>query len=497
MTVAITHDFVSPIADAPESPDEVTPSRWNAPHVLTQAEGSLLGRVDSGVGPTTELTPAEVRTLLNVADGATAVVVSDVAYDATTWNGNTDVPTKNAIRDKIEAMAGGGTEFDSTFETLVTDNTTPAAISGAVFKSNITTDGSGLPQAIELPTMAASDIGLRHAIFITAYTDPADTVIIAGPSSVSIPTLQDPYTSVLFEWDGGVWVLAGGLVITPDAATVLAVNGGGYGFAGLGGLLSGGLPSGGPWQRYVSGADGLTTFSARDSNDLATFEDLDFAVSITVNNGVYLTNLTSAGSGSVETFDAGFSSIVGQRHLITYVGQPNPGDIPSISAPSAFRLEGITPSTIKFAQTNKLFYEGNAAGAWNILSAADGMITASSGGVLYGVGTAALYEILDFAISTNCSEIIRATNIISDGSGTTQAFALDSGIYTSQYKSIALWTQTDPGDVPSLDPSNIVDSLNVQPTTINFNVEGDEILLQWQNWRQKWVIIGAAAGVVT
>lgn len=34
----------------------------------------------------------------------TLAIVSDVAYDATTWDGNTDVPTKNAVRDKIETL---------------------------------------------------------------------------------------------------------------------------------------------------------------------------------------------------------------------------------------------------------------------------------------------------------------------------------------------------------------------------------------------------------
>jgi hypothetical protein len=33
-----------------------------------------------------------------------AVQVPDDAYDATSWNGNTTVPTKNAIRDKIEVI---------------------------------------------------------------------------------------------------------------------------------------------------------------------------------------------------------------------------------------------------------------------------------------------------------------------------------------------------------------------------------------------------------
>lgn len=37
----------------------------------------------------------------------TIPTISDIAYDATSWNGNTDAPTKNAIRDKIETMGGG------------------------------------------------------------------------------------------------------------------------------------------------------------------------------------------------------------------------------------------------------------------------------------------------------------------------------------------------------------------------------------------------------
>lgn len=38
---------------------------------------------------------------------AWSVTVLDEAYDATGWNGDLSVPTKNAIRDKIESMSGG------------------------------------------------------------------------------------------------------------------------------------------------------------------------------------------------------------------------------------------------------------------------------------------------------------------------------------------------------------------------------------------------------
>lgn len=36
------------------------------------------------------------------------LIVPDEAYDATNWNGSLEVPTKNAVRDKIEALGGGG-----------------------------------------------------------------------------------------------------------------------------------------------------------------------------------------------------------------------------------------------------------------------------------------------------------------------------------------------------------------------------------------------------
>jgi len=65
------------------------------------ADGRILGNV-AGVGqPVAELTASQVRTLINVADGATAVTVDDTAYDSTSWDANTDAASKNAIRDKF------------------------------------------------------------------------------------------------------------------------------------------------------------------------------------------------------------------------------------------------------------------------------------------------------------------------------------------------------------------------------------------------------------
>ena len=71
MTLSLKHKFQSAIPDAGD-PTIVQPSNWNDEHALIQATATILGRVTAGDGVTEELTPAQARTLLNVADGATA-----------------------------------------------------------------------------------------------------------------------------------------------------------------------------------------------------------------------------------------------------------------------------------------------------------------------------------------------------------------------------------------------------------------------------------------
>ena len=71
MTISLKHAKTSAVADGGDT-DLVQPSDWNAEHTLTQAADRILGRVTSGAGATEELTAAQVRTLINVEDGATA-----------------------------------------------------------------------------------------------------------------------------------------------------------------------------------------------------------------------------------------------------------------------------------------------------------------------------------------------------------------------------------------------------------------------------------------
>ena len=64
----------------------------------------------------------------------TKVIGDDTAYDATSWNGNLDVPTKNAIRDKFEAVT--------------TSIAAITSVTPLIYKALITQTGTNDPTAV-------------------------------------------------------------------------------------------------------------------------------------------------------------------------------------------------------------------------------------------------------------------------------------------------------------------------------------------------------------
>jgi len=80
----------------------------------------------------------------DILDGQTFtgdVIVPDEAYDATGWNGDLSVPTKNAVRDKIEAL--GVVAYASISETSTGTETakavTPDGLAGSIFGTAVIT----------------------------------------------------------------------------------------------------------------------------------------------------------------------------------------------------------------------------------------------------------------------------------------------------------------------------------------------------------------------
>jgi hypothetical protein len=108
---------------------------------------ALMGATSTNVGPEPApvgspfVTTTTDATLTNETTLSTAVVV-DEAYDATDWNGDLTLPTKNAIRDKVETLSAGVT--DATYITQTANGTLSAeqalsTLSTGVMKVTTTT----------------------------------------------------------------------------------------------------------------------------------------------------------------------------------------------------------------------------------------------------------------------------------------------------------------------------------------------------------------------
>lgn len=71
------------------------------------------------------------------------VSVPDEAYDATAWNGSLEVPTKNAVRDKIESLSTGSATAGYQINEAITVSTTVATNSSTAIPLDNTIPQSG------------------------------------------------------------------------------------------------------------------------------------------------------------------------------------------------------------------------------------------------------------------------------------------------------------------------------------------------------------------
>lgn len=81
-------------------------------------------------------------------------VVSDVAYDATTWDANLDAPSKNAVRDKIESM--GSSVDDTAYNATSWNGVTTTAPSKNAVRDEIEILVASIPAAPDVQTFNAN-----------------------------------------------------------------------------------------------------------------------------------------------------------------------------------------------------------------------------------------------------------------------------------------------------------------------------------------------------
>jgi hypothetical protein len=151
--------------------------------------------------------------------------VSDVAYDATTWNGNTDASTKNAIRDKIETIgsSGRGRSVQFSFTGALTSNANVLPPCNGTFGQVIGHHVGSTEKIVAVYATIGSTntFGVDNIpIILYKYTNNAGLAYTYALAT-SLTTVNVPYISGLYY---NVVGSSTGLSITPGANQSIFCN---------------------------------------------------------------------------------------------------------------------------------------------------------------------------------------------------------------------------------------------------------------------------------
>lgn len=243
------------IADGAVGTAKIANDNVDNTKLANMAASTFKGRVTASTGDPEDLSVSQAKTLLGISNvdntsdankpistatqtaldlkanltGGTFsgdISVPDEAYDPTNWNGSLEVPTKNAVRDKIEAIpaltdgdkgditvSSSGTVWNIDASAVGTTEIADAAVTLAKM-ANIATDsfigrdtaGTGVPEVLSAATaktvlaLTKSDVGLANVDNTTDANKPI--------SSATQAALDTIYAGITFTGD----------VLVPDEA---------------------------------------------------------------------------------------------------------------------------------------------------------------------------------------------------------------------------------------------------------------------------------------
>lgn len=110
MAISLTHTTTSAEPDSGDG--KISSNAWNEAHTLTMATARILGRTTAGTGAVEELTAAGVKAFLDLEAGTDFIGIGGGTYTGDVsvpdeafgsgWDGSVEVPTKNAVYDRIQ-----------------------------------------------------------------------------------------------------------------------------------------------------------------------------------------------------------------------------------------------------------------------------------------------------------------------------------------------------------------------------------------------------------
>lgn len=129
------------------------------------------------------------------------ITVSDEAYNATTWNGSQEVPTKNAVRDQIESLGASGPTWND--EGSVSSTTTIDWTNGDTLE--VTLVGNWTPAAPTAPSSNRPLTLIIHQDSTGGYTaDFSSWTTVGDPPTVN--AYDDATTVIPMYYDGTSYV---------------------------------------------------------------------------------------------------------------------------------------------------------------------------------------------------------------------------------------------------------------------------------------------------
>lgn len=158
---------------------------WADPDVYSTADGQLFGRA-SGINV--------FGTNFVATQQFSGVQVNDLAYDATTWDGSTNVPTRNALRDKIETL-GAAIGYTITAHTGISAAPADATVyySGMLYGETLSTSAT-LPQLVVPKTGTVKAFYARTYISGTLGTAEDVTIVLRLNNTTD-------FGSTTMDWD--------------------------------------------------------------------------------------------------------------------------------------------------------------------------------------------------------------------------------------------------------------------------------------------------------
>jgi hypothetical protein len=258
---------------------------------------------DCSVGLGTTLVPCIFNGAAYVSIGvAGASTVSDAAYDATGWNGDTtNSPSKNAIRDKLEALNTAllasslqNSLFNAHTVLAATTDDTPAALTvGEQTVVGRATGGNIAALSIDsdLSSVSANDDTVPSAKAVKAVTDTLVTKALYDANTILYATTDNTPAALTVAEDKLVGRATGGNIAGIGLGTGLSITGGNLTIGTLNQNTSGNAATA---TALAADPAGCTNQFTRDINASGTATCASVAAADITTNTITATQLAAA-----------------------------------------------------------------------------------------------------------------------------------------------------------------------------------------------------------